>query len=445
MNIAIQLKSYVNTENLSPDCQDGEWLEKFNKPLTVTQSLNAIRHAKNARHSNQIYDAVGENDTVIVYSNFFYDVQEKIKIFIEELGLTVIYSDSRGEECPVEVSGPQMVQSNIVDIMNFLEMRVRRDNVLFFSVNAVWRHGLPYLIRSFFPEVKIISYMFDWLSLFCPEQHKSYLQKYLSLPMACIESEYEVYNQILSGEIADGIVYKDGGEDISTLKTYPRPWFYMPVFLPERLHQSPPEAVATPNKFVFMGKIFSPSDHGPELFRDGYFFDIIKQLAKKGYYTDIYYVRSSSETLNYYSRYLQDVSDHVNLIQGKALDELLPQVARKYHWGYLINNYIDDYKIYEGQVAIGLPSRLLSYVALNIPIVINRQLTFAARLVEENGIGVVITLDDLPRIDSILKQYDYSELIRNVTAFRNKHSFSTYRQNFGKFVKEVMTEERIRY
>jgi hypothetical protein len=437
MEIAINLDSYINIENLTPDDSRQKIIDDFTESLDISSAIETLCSANNSRNTKVLTEAVGEDDVVIIFSNYFYDVWEKINILTESLGFTVICCDSRGEITPQKDLTKKVIKSNIVDIFNFLRTRKRMDNVLYLSVNAVWRHVLPYLIRSSFSEIKIISYMYDWLSLFCPYKHRKHLQGYLGLSDENIESEYEVYNRILKGEIVNGILYKDGGENISVLKNYSLPRLCMPVFLPESLHQKAPYNISQPNKFVYMGKLVFPDEYGPDLFRDAYFAEIVKAIDKKNYHTDLYYVRTSPATLDYYKKALMD-SRHVNLFEGKPLDELLPAIAGKYHWGYLINNYTDDYKVYGGQVEIGLPSRIFTYIALNIPVVLSKQLTFAAEYVTKNGLGIAVSLDDLPYIDEILKGHDYNKLLKNISDFRERHSFEIQKNNFSEFVQSVM-------
>lgn len=439
MNVVLNLNSYIDISILSTGVSHHFVEENFKKPISVEKAIEVLKTVKSDKNTAILTDYLKGKKVAVVYSNYFYDVLEKIRILTQEMGFTVLYCDSRGVKVPYENHSLNVIQSNIVDIFNYLNSKRELDNTLYISVNAVWRHIMPYLFRKAFSSLKIVSYMFDWLSFFCPSQHKKFLQNYLNLPIENIESEYFIYEKMLSGKIVDGILHKDGGENISTLKGYLLPKLYMPALLPENLQQPPCKNISNPRKFIFMGKLFSPSDNGPELFKDGYFFDIIKKLSEKNYSTDIYFVRTSPATQQYYKSYLKNC-DNVRLIEGMPLDKLLPQIAGKYHWGYLINNYSgrNEDLIYGGQVEIGLPSRLLAYIALNIPVIISRQLTYAADFVSRNGLGVVITLDDLPEIDSILKNIDYEELQKNISKFRQKYSFNIYKKRFKKFINEVM-------
>lgn len=432
MNIYIRLDAYISKKHLQ---LDGPSSKKITELLTIEDAIQVIYAAEDSNHVKTLYDALGERDVTIVFSNYFYDVYEKIRILNDDVGLDVLFIDK--VTSPTLDAERGIMKANIVDVLNFIKHRRRRDNILYFSVNPVWRLVILYLIRTAFPGIKILLYKYDWLNLFCPYEYREILQRFLQLPMGYIESEYKVMDMILKGEIVDGILYKDGGEEFDVLKDYSLPKLFFPAYLPEQIHQEPARDVMKPNRFVYLGKLFSPVDCIPELFTDAFLIDVFNEIAQQEFLIDVYYVRSTEDTVRKYLGQFND-SENVRIIEGRPLDKLLPSIAGKYHWGYLVNNYRDDFSVIRKHVEAALPARILTFLALGLPVVLSEELKYAADFVRKHNIGVVVPAKDIPRIGLILKGIDYGQLQRNVLELRENLSLEKQQTRFVSFIRRIL-------
>jgi hypothetical protein len=404
--------------------------------LSINEALDYILTGEDGDSIESLFNLLGERNLVIINCRtLFYDVNEKVKILKRDLNMDVVWIDHALYPAIDENLG--IIRANIVDIINYIKHRKRRDNIIYFSVNPLWRLVFLYLMRTAFPEIKIILYKYDWLNLFCPYEHKEVFQRFLNLPMSYIEGEYKILDLILKGEIVDGILYKDGGYEFHALKKFPLPKLFFPAFLPQRLYQEPTRDVKNPNKFIYLGKLFSPLDYTPELFIDAFLFDVFKDIAEHDFFIDVYYVDSPGLSINEYKNFFGN-NGNVRIIEGKPLNDLLPEIAGKYHWGYLVNNYRSDFSVIKQHVEAALPARIFAYLALGIPVVVSEELKYTSDFVRKHGIGVVISTKDIKNIGSILRNIDYIQLQKNVLDVRERLCLENQKDKFIDFIFEIL-------
>lgn len=408
--------------------------ENLPQLISIAEARDHIFSSENRENVDFLMDILHEKDVVIVNcATLFYDVNEKVKIIKEELKRDVVWID---HTISAKADKNGTVRANIIDAMNFIKRRNRRDNIVYFSVNPVWHLVMLYLMRMTFPEIKIILYKYDWLNLFCPYEHKDILQKFLNLPMDYIESEYRVFDLILSGDIVDGLLYKDGGETFPVLKDYALPKMYFPAFLPKRLYQNPPGDITESNRMLYLGKLFSGNDFPAELFGEVFLFEVLDEIAKQGYFIDLLYVDSPVQSVNAYKDYFR--GNHcVRIIEGKPLNDLLPEIAGRYQWGYVVGDFRKGLSVNVQHVEMALPARLFTFLALGIPIVISKELKYSADFIVRNGIGVTIGAEEITNIGAILKAVDYAKLRKNVLNMREQLSLESIKGEFIDFIQRI--------
>jgi hypothetical protein len=242
-------------------------------------------------------------------------------------------------------------------------------------------------------------------------------------------------DMILENRIANGIMHKDGGDRFPVLKNCSSNRLFLPACVSQHLYQEPEKDIVNLDRFILFQSLYSPSSHTTELFDDVFLFDVFRDILKQDFLIDVYYIRSSEDVVNEYRKYFKD-DDNIRFIKGKPLNELLPEIAGRYHWGYMI--YRSDFKIVKQHVEASLPSRIFTYAALGIPIVITEDLRFSAEFIMKNGIGVVISKNDIPDLRAILREVDYSRLQRNIFKFREKYSMERYEKKFAGFIQQCM-------
>lgn len=411
--------------------------------LSINEAIDYILTGEDGDSIESLFNLLDERNLVIINCRtLFYDVNEKVKILKRDLNVDVVWIDNALYPSVCENLG--IIRSNIVDIITYIKYRKRRDNIIYFSVNPLWRLVFLYLMRTAFPEIKIILYKYDWLNLFCPYEHKEIFQRLVNLPVEYIEGEYKILDLILKGEVVDGLIYKDGGEAFHTLKEFPLPKLFFPAFLPRKLYQESTRDIENPNKFIYLGKLFSPLDYPPELFIDAFLFDVFKDIAEQDFFIDVYYVDSMGLSINEYKNFFRD-NVNVRIIEGKPLNDLLPEIAGKYHWGYLVNNYRSDFGVIKQHVEAALPARIFAYLALGIPVVVSEELKYTADFIRKHGIGVVISTKDIRNIGSILRNTDYIQLQKNVLDVRERLCLENQKDRFIDFIKRWFIRNEISY
>lgn len=438
----IYILSSVNSQNIEERFLSiGVDKEKLINPyrdndelLTIGEALDLIYSLKDTRNIEHLFSLLGEDNVAIInFPGYLYDVYEKIKILQNNLNMKIVLLDAVLQ--PEIDSNNETVRANLMDVINYIRLRNNMSNIMFFSVHPLWRLVILNLIRTAFPDIKIIAYIYDWIHLFCPYEQRALLRQYLSLPIDYINSEYKVMDNILDGRIANGIIHKDGGDDWTILKSCPSKKIFLPATISKQLHQETGSYKGKPDRFILMQLLYSPTTHLPDLFDDVFLFDVFKDILKQGYFIDIYYFRNSEDIADEYRQYFKGEAG-ISFIKGKPLNHLLPEVAGKYQWGYMI--YRSQFRIVKQHVEAALPSRIFTYAALGIPIVINEELRYSAGFIRDNGIGVVVSKDDIPNLRAILSNVDYNKMQRNILKFREKYSLENYENRFIRFIQDCM-------
>jgi hypothetical protein len=406
--------------------------------LSIDEAIDYMITGEDGDSIESLSNLLDERNLAIINCRtLFYDVNEKVKILKEDMKLDIVWID---HTISPEIDEHGIVRANIVDVISYIRHRTRKDNILYFSVNPVWHLVMLHLIRTVFPEIKIILYKYDWLNLFCPYEHKEIFQRFVNLPMSYIEGEYKILDLILKGEIVDGILYKDGGKLFSVLKEYALPKLFFPAYLPKRLYQEPPKGIDNPNKMLWLGKLFSDKDYPAELFKEVFLFEVLDEVSRKGFFVDLFYVDSPAHSVNAYKEFFKN-NNYVRAIEGKPLDDLLPEIAGKHHWGFVVGDFRDVSGVNKQHLEAALPARIFAYLALGIPIVVSEELKYTSDFIRKHGIGVVISTKDIKNIDSILKSMDYIQLQKNVLDVRERLCLENQKDRFIDFIKKVVYQK----
>ncbi|MFZ5774283.1 MAG: hypothetical protein ACOY3Z_02200 [Thermodesulfobacteriota bacterium] len=429
----IRLDAYVDPGLLA----EGVDRAALAAPLAIGEAIESLSSWPRSEGVKELTAAFGEKPVAVIFSNYFYDVYEKMEVLRRDLGYDILLIERTPKPAIHDKYG--VLRANLVDVYHFLEQRRRHDNILYFSVHPVWRLVILALLRQRFPELRILLYMYDWLNLFCPRRHRQILQRFLSLPDRCIDSEYDALERILDGEIVNGILYKDGGPEFHVLAACPLPRFFCPAALPRSLFQ-PVAIPASQKKTVYLGKLFSDTDFVSELFVDAFLTTIWERVAAMGYSVDAYYVRSTEATVRIYQDCFRQ-NQHVRLIPGRPLDVLLPDIAGQYGWGYLLNNYGGNYDVIRGHVEAALPARIFTFLALGIPALVSAELTYTAQFVTEHNIGCAVPFSEIDRLDDILSGIDHTGMMRSLVEVRETYSFDRMKEGFVRFIRAVAENE----
>ncbi len=82
-----------------------------------------------------------------------------------------------------------------------------------------------------------------------------------------------------------------------------------------------------------------------------------------------------------------------------------------------------------------MSTKLFDYLSAGLPVFVSKELRYMASFVEENGLGIALSYDDIFDLSAIIRQCDYNGLLNNVRRFQENHSLDTeilrYRQVYS--------------
>ena len=111
-----------------------------------------------------------------------------------------------------------------------------------------------------------------------------------------------------------------------------------------------------------------------------------------------------------------------HLVKGRSLD---PGVLLPYHFGiFCLTETVNAIRL----IKHSIPSKFAFYLEAGLPMLVNKRMTSLAAMVEERGLGITFTNDDVPRLDQLLDigEKRYNELVKNVCAFRKRFTYESF-------------------
>lgn len=404
--------------------------------VSIDEAIELLAAIEVPAHTRRLAALAGERRVAIVLGSHHFDVREKVRIIRRALSCDAIWVDDAHHGQPRVTKDDGLIVATLVDVLNYVRQRRRQDNVLFVTVQANQHNVMPFLLRAACPAAVVLPYMYDWLHLCCPPQHADvFLRNLHWLHADALRSEYEAVDRMLRGEAVDAVLHKDGGPDFPVLARFPHPHFFFPPTVSRALYQPPPPLGRRHDHLVFIGGLYSPTAHPPEMFDDVFFFEIFRRMAAQGLKVTAFDNVSGPVILGEYQAAFPR-GGPVSIRLGAPLSTLLPRVAGRFDWGYMLHD--SDYRVVHEHIKHGLPAKVFTYAALGLPIAVSAELRFAADWVTGHGIGVAIARRDLDRTAEILAAADYARLQRNVLAFRAAHASESYAPRFAAFLRQIM-------
>jgi hypothetical protein len=402
--------------------------------LTVPAALNAEAFARfltdkcDAVNLAFLQEALAARDLLVVWSPFWTDLLDKIRMFRELPNSTVLWLG--GTILPRYEPSRAAHVANLVDTFNYLRRRKQSNVVLLIS------HGVNYvnadLVRRLLPEIKLVSYIYDWLGHGVPRQHAKDLAHKFGMTPRLIEQNYTIAERILAGEIVDGILHKDGGQDFALYADCPLPRLFFPIYLSRNLFQKPPCSGEAARRVVhIIGSLPHPEHCRGGLDARNDFSAIYASLVGQGMTVDVYYLaeRTDPSVLEYYRR---TVGPGLKLIPGRPLQNLLPELRGRYGWGFMIT--ADDGGAVREHTAHTLPSKVFAYAALGIPLLVSPEFELIADLTRRHDIGLVLTGEDVQSLCQMMPEINHAHLCQNVVRFRESYALEDHQSEFQAFI-----------
>lgn len=297
---------------------------------------------------------------------------------------------------------------------------------VYLQAHASWSF-LSQLIKVLNPSIKIFQEVYDWMEAFIQNPVLFETEGVFTLEeiRLIFQSENFVKNNI------DGFFYKDGGTwmkkaasessalSMQIFPTPPRKWMKTPVV----------RTLGTEIRLAYAGQI-SHKNSSTRAFGDIYYMPIIKALTgqnlKLTLYQSVQHSRCHPEEL--YKEYYDEakLSNLFEFKKGIPMPDIIDALYDNYDFGLMVFRFEKNLAVGEHHLKGTMASKLFTYLASGLPVIISEELEYMANFVRESGIGIVCSQRDIDNLAHILSNVDYARLINNVQRIQNEYCIDRF-------------------
>ncbi len=386
-----------------------------------------------------LYLHIGEKPLVVIFSLGFRSVVEVTKWVKTHLGYKIVWVNPTTTGFHYDARH-DVVATDIGTLVQALDLRQDKSKILGMITHMAAPHTAAWQIKKRVPEMRVIAFMYDIMSLWVTKENLKIWDQYEDAK-GSNPAEYAALEEILRGDYIDGIAYKDWGPNWPLIEKAGVPSAWWPSSVSEELYQKPPKTAPAWDSFAYIGTIMPKCTHERPagLFEDIMLEKIFREVTLQGFPVHAYVMRPHEDVIKEY-RGLFPGGSGVKLLSGDNLPKLLPRIAGRYKWGWMMYHFPE--KSIMGLVENSLPTKLYTYMALCIPPVVSEEMTAVARFVREHEIGVVVSQDEIGRLQETLGKVDYMQLVKNILRVRSRFSMEAVTPNLGKLFRKVMGNPR---
>jgi hypothetical protein len=301
---------------------------------------------------------------------------------------------------------------------------------IYLQAHARWAF-LSMFIKSLSPDLRVVQEIYDWMGSFVGEGHEQAFadEGVFSLGEIDLMRDAERY---VRNEL-DGFVYKDGGAPMAKMLANARS--ASAAIVPAPPHALWPQefprlkgtSLAGATRVVHAGQIRS-RNASRRVFGDIMCLDVFRELTSQGIDVDAFpsFYKDEAHRQQLFGDYLEEQQQNprFRLEQRLSMVELIHRMHGRYHYGSLLYHFDDDLAVGKAHLAGATASKLFTYLAAGLPILVSEELEHMASIVRENGFGLVLSRSEIPTIGARLRDA-YPELLRNVE--RRRHDYTIER------------------
>jgi hypothetical protein len=159
---------------------------------------------------------------------------------------------------------------------------------------------------------------------------------------------------------------------------------------------------------------------------------LFSQITSTGIHIDAYALGDIDILRDYY----QGIDDF-NFYEAIKIDELLGKIYTS-SFGSIINDLSRYDKKYYGNMYCTLPTKIFTYLAAGLPIIINEEYIAAKEFILDNKVGFSVSQNDLKDLKSKIDTIDYKELKRNVKQFQENFTVDIEQKKLKDFILKVI-------
>ena len=168
--------------------------------------------------------------------------------------------------------------------------------------------------------------------------------------------------------------------------------------------------------------------HPPTLFPEAGMRQAFRTLLDQGFAIDVLGNPHSpvSEANASYTPFLSLARDYpqMRVLEGVPPDRLSEALAH-HDYGILLMHFDESIlRIGHGQRTGVVANKIFSYLEAGLPVIVNAEYEEMARIVHEHGLGLAVSSAELPRLRSILEEFDYAAAAANVRRYNETHGMA---------------------
>lgn len=259
------------------------------------------------------------------------------------------------------------------------------------------------------PEHSVVQELWDWMSAFIEPEYEGVFIDAGVFGRAGIRA-MRISEAFIRQRCA-GFLYKEGGahmEALAASSSSPSHRFY--PCPPARWMKDPTSAVHDgPIRLVHAGQIKNRSAPAAA-FGDLHYLPVIRQLCEAGFQVTAFGSASGPGLCGRaaFSDYVEEAARNADFRfePRRPIQALIETLQATQDLGLLLYRFGPQLRVGRNHLRSAVASKLFTYVAAGLPIVVSPELETMARFVEEHQIGIVAGFDDIQQLPARIASSD---------------------------------------
>gem|GEM_PF-4662887 len=301
------------------------------------------------------------------------------------------------------------------------------------------------LLKAIYPDMKVMVEAYDLLYISYDDpnvlvEHDYWTKNDMQLALA---SETEFLNNVDGFVIKDNIkVFKSiyGNYISKPLMSFP------PLLQSSQMYFNEKNVINKNYNLVYTGTVIENNISDP-IFGESNYLKTFSMICEQSLHLSIYTGDSD------YISFKRDNPNYANLIEnnynfvfkcGLSRNNLIYDMSRKFDFGICIQYWEAEFsgKIFRKLArTASFGSKILTYLAAGLPVIVTDNQEYVAKLVTNWKVGIVINAKDLPNLEEIIDNCDYSYLKQNVRNLQKQIAIENHVGQISSFIDAVVQEK----
>lgn len=320
----------------------------------------------------------------------------------------------------------------------FLKNNVQKIDLIVINLIPSIYH-VVYYIKTLYPSIKVIASFLDVLSFFGNKkrilQALEFKDRY----------NFERYCQKFLIQKCDGLIVACDGKYIyQEVFRHSNKYLQYFNYFPEKINYFQKTTLSEKIMCIYAGGVL-PSSSKKIISADIKMANIFEKLLKQNIKVDAYFSNVDAFTLK--SSEYQDYSklrQNYDFTYNNFLptNELLKKM-QYYHFGLMIYDFTiaKKAKILRKHLYSAIPTKIFTYLAAGIPILISEEIYSAKEFLVSHGVAISVRSSDFNNIEQLIGQYDYAQMKENVAQFQKKFCLENHYNVLKNFLFDVINAE----